>query len=474
VLYVALLPLPDEVMRTSFPFTRAALAGGLTWLLWHRRGWLHTTAQPPSLWVILGQLVCGALVGLTAHYFTRHDRTYDDLRMVEDWLNAGYYDRAVWLQLALYCVGRHAWGGLLAATLACFLGQPGTSLRARLRSVTPALLLLVTTGAAARIYVDRVWQGVYQFRTPLPEVLGLSGPWRPERRVVLLADQADAPMPFRLSVGQSWVQLPTSPSTSCAPHLQAQTGGPRREAVGFPWHEARTAVTAGALQVARQQLASPSSTPIFGACLVEALQRLPYSAGAAAAMDELLAGQQWAYPSREARDEVLQLAWRFGRLQDYRPLLRPEQQARFDALLKDTPPGRGNRVAGRLLLAGKPLAEVQVGLVRAEDWGVFYRDSRLPLTAWEQRLVIASATTTADGGFSFPELFDGDYRLLLRIRPRLMPRSGGMMLHGFGGTLELAGGHRRELGTIELQPWTLPAQAEEVSGAGTRPARRAL
>lgn len=472
VLHYALLPLPDEVMRTSFPFTRAALAGGLTWLLWHRRGWLHTTTEPPSVWVILGQLVCGALVGLTAHAFTRHDRTIEDLRMVEDWLNAGYYHRAVWGQLALYCIGLHAWGGLLAATLACFLGQPGTSLPARLRSVAPALVLLLLSSAFARLYYQRVWLEAYQFRTPLPQVVGLTEPQRPEQKVILIAERDDQPMPLRLTVGLSWVGLPVSETvTELVRHkLQAQDG--RTSVAKQLWFQLHDSATwrwqpTEALRIARQQLASPSSTPVFGTCLLEALHRLPPSAAAKAALDELLAGQAWGYPSKEARAEVMRLAWRFGRLEEALPLLGPDEQEEFEKLRRQPPPGQGNTVSGRLTLEGKALADVQVGLVRDEDWEVLMRASQRWLTAWQQRLVIASSTTSADGRFEFPDLFDGSYHLLLRVPFSLVPRNGGVSLQGFGGTVTVAGGNRRELGTIALRTWVLAEPGEGVAGPGT-------
>jgi len=479
VLYAALMPLPDAVMQTSFPYTRAALAGGLTYLLWHRRGWLHTTSQPPSLWVILGQLICGALVGLTAHAFTRHERTFADLQMVEDWLNAGYYDAGLWCQLGLYCIGLHAWGGLLAATVACFLGQPGTSLRARLRSVTPALLLLVTATGVAQIYTQRVWYDHYEFRMPLPLALGLPERWRPERRVVLLADQDNQPMPYRITLGQSWVGLPLSDEvTELVRHkLQARDGRiASAKQLWFTLHDAATwnwdAV--GAMGIARRQLASPSSTPVFGACLLEALHRLPPSPAVNQAVDELLAGQAWTYPEKECRREVVSIAWRFGRLADSEPFLQETEREQYQKLLRQTPPGHGNEVTGRLLLADKPLEGVAVGLVRDEDWPVFYRDPRVPLTAWEQRLVIASATTAADGSFTFPDLFDGQYHLVVKLRPRQMRAGSGMTIRGFGGLLELAGGHGRNLGTIKLEPWTVPDAAEEVVGDGTSPGPQAL
>ena len=480
LLYGALYKLPAPVMQTTFPFTRAALAGGLAWLLWHRRGWLHTNDRPPSLWVIIGQLSCGAVVGLTAHAFMRHDLTFDDMELLDDWLSAGYYDPGMWRQLGLYSIGLHAWGGLLAATAACFLGQPGTSLRARLRSILPALLLLCLTTAAARIYLDRVWFQQYQFGVSLPDVLGLSGEFRPQRRVVLLIDQEGEPVPFRVSIGQSWVGLPTTDEVNelVRHNLLAHHG--RLCAAKQLWFALHDTATwnwdsSEALNVAREQVLSPSSTPVFGAEIFEALHRLPNSAEAGKMVDALLS-DAWSLPMDDAKRELLDVAWRYGRLDEAVKKVAGSQAKQVAELRKQTPPRGDNTLSGKLLLSGQPFADARVGLVRAEkdDWAVFFRDPRMPLTAWEQRLVIASVDVAEDGRFAFDHLFDGGYRLVVRIRGRDLPRDGGLIAQGFGGRITVKGGQSKALPLLNLIKWEPPEQAAEVSGPGTPRASRAL
>ncbi|NUP98635.1 MAG: hypothetical protein HUU35_02145, partial [Armatimonadetes bacterium] len=177
VLVAALWELPAPVMRTTFPISRAAMAGGLLWLIWHRHGWLHAVHQPPGLFRIAGHLVCGAAVGLVAHRFLRHTISPSDLQILESWLEYGYWSPVTWRELAIYSIGLHCWGGLLAGTLAALLGQSDTRLAARLlRVALPAMLVLLAV-IAGETWRREQWQQRFRLTAPLETLLPLpAGP----------------------------------------------------------------------------------------------------------------------------------------------------------------------------------------------------------------------------------------------------------------------------------------------------------
>ena len=167
VIVAALWPLPDPVMRTQFPTSRAALAGALVWLLWHRQGWLHPTAEPPGLLSIIRQLVSGALLGLVAHTRLRHVLTAADVEILRGWLDGGFQRALVWRELALYAVGVRCLGGLFAGTVACALAPVGVRLRDRVRWLAMPVLVVSVVLFIVGARWQRVWLHQYQWGRPL-------------------------------------------------------------------------------------------------------------------------------------------------------------------------------------------------------------------------------------------------------------------------------------------------------------------
>ncbi len=480
VLVAALWPLPAEVMRTRFPLYRAALAGALVWMLWHRRGWLHAVDDPPGCVSILVQLAGGAAVGLTAHAFTRHLMTTQDIRVLTRWLEAGFYSPAAWRELAVYSLGLHAWGGLMAGTLACFVAQSRTRLAVRFARVLLPGMLVLAGAAGIQWRQQEVWQERFHWARPLAEVLALpQGPAgaadRPAERLIVPVMAAGEPLPARGSLGRSVLGLPLTPAVSAASRrFLTETGG-RSCAARDAWiqlHDAATEAWDGprAIGLCLEQLASPAASPVFGAVLLETLGHCADSRQAQRAVSALLDPKRFAVETDGARAKLAQVAWRWDRRAAAEELLATLPQA-LEELRAAPPPRRDGAVTGRLLRRGAPWPAARVGLMPVAQDGLFGEGSPAMLGPWVQRLVSCSAVTGADGAFRLTGVVDGDYRLVIGVPVGDLPWRGPLTYRGRTGRVRLSGAMRRvDLGELDLLPWrqggSIEAALPDRSGRG--------
>ncbi len=457
VLVMALWPLPPALAGSQLPLARAALAGGLVWLLWHRRGWLHDVTEPPTRWQVLAQLPCGAVVGLAAHSLLRHQITGRDVAVLSNWLEAGQFAPIAWREIAVHSIAGRAWGGLAVGTLAVLCGLTGVRWRSRLALVAgPLLLTLLASGGL--VLRQRQWVNSYGYGRPLARYLVASKsqpPPGPVRAVVLLTD-AEGPLPGWVTFGHSVANLPlTAEFDQRCVALLARTGGvtcQAREAL-IHLHDGATARwdPAAVLAVERTQISSPATSPLFVAAHLELLGKCSWSEEGERAVADLLTPERFVLPWPQAVESVALTAWRWSRLPRLAPLLRERNRDLLARLEGRTPPRHDGRLSGRLTWQGKPWPNVRVGLLSAADaagWASYTG----PLTPWLQRQVAASVTTAADGSFAFQHVFDGQYRLVVSLPVELAPGPGPWEARGVPRTIDVRGGRRpQRLGTIEVR-----------------------
>lgn len=416
-LVLAFWPLDPEVMGTHFPYTRAALAGGLLLLLWHRRGWLHADDDWPSYLTLGTRFVTGAGLGVLSATLLGHRPHGADRALVEGWFNAGLYSSEMWRAIGGYVIVERAWYGLIIGSLAVTLAPNGLPLVQRLRTALCALAVCGAVWGLFPLWRD-LWTRQHQVGLSLPTVIQAELGDLPARfqRVILLGP-AGRPLRAFAAPANSISDLPFDPAVTTevrrylrdrppVSSLARQAAIHLHDEASYHWSQQRM------LLLQLEQLRSPSATPGFAAVLVETVSLTSATPEATAALDALLDPEQFVWPTGEAAEVLAELAWRWGRLDEVRDRVRarrPDLLERFDQVPSPT---CDTRLTGRLMLNGRPLAGARVGILAPLDTIALQAAIVMP---WPQRRIVRSAVTAADGSFALDGAVEGLYRLVVAI-----------------------------------------------------------
>ncbi|MBI2301453.1 MAG: hypothetical protein HYU66_21315 [Armatimonadetes bacterium] len=458
LLVAAMWPMPPEVYTTRFPGFRVAMAGALLWLLWHRLGWLHDRSRVPSRLTLAGQFACGALVGLAVHYAFRHQPRAAEVRIGEDWLGAGFYAAEPWRQVGLHLVASRSLAALGVAALMAFLAPVGVGLGRRLVWVSPLLLAGLALYGTGEVWRQHDWVNSHDWGMPFRSLLSRpTGPRRePEERVVMVLDRSDRALGLARATGRSIYGSRLNPANHEAVLAFLNRRGSQSclaRAAYVHLHDERTWDwdVDGALAVQMANLRSPAATPVFGTSHLESLLYCARSEAAERAVEQLLDPRvfTWRAPSSAAR--LARICWRWGRLEACRPIVKDLAPGVLKELAAKPPPRCDGVIRGRVLREGRPWKGAKVGVVPFEQ-----RDQLQTayVTPWPQRLICAAATADADGRFTLPHLFDGDYALVVAVPLQELIPLQGVLPSGRLGKLTLGGAVREhDLGTIDLRAW---------------------
>jgi hypothetical protein len=415
---------------------RMALVGAAIWLLFSRDGVAgdYETGgyDLPREWPVRSSLLLrGALMGTLVWIAIRFVPVATPRWLMLFYRAQGGIGEAQWWHMVGLTLGFAALWGFALGGAAVALGRPAMIGKQRLQAAVLPLIVLLFTAWAGRYGLPNHYRERYDFDpgarlTPAQRMAILARlPHVPPQKQTILIVTPGGGIPVA-SDGLSSAGLPASRETAAAAEAFMKRRGYQttlsypafstmHDAASLSWNPVEN------LRLAFDNVVRPSPDPAFLPLFIDKLQFVPVTPEVIRYADRLAQGRKFHFQERESKvlmgDIYARLGQRERALDWYRRAELPGQQGplRFE----DPRIGRfaGGKVAGRILLDGKPFAGQMVGLMEARNAMNGPRLSQAaggvpPNWLWSMS---ASARTDAQGRFTFEHLVQFAYAAMVKL-----------------------------------------------------------
>jgi hypothetical protein len=398
-----------------YPIAQAVLTGGLLWLTWSEGGFASTAPRRPRIRIFLEGALAGAVMAPSFLLF----------REAPSWaMHAarayGLGDEAGWYRLAwVTAVGPTVAMLLLGGVLVLFRRRSGGAPFPKIAPVLAVLAVLVTAGGAYPVVSSL--NNMDALRRSLSRRLGLPGYELTRFAYVALPDGSVqvSIAPDGSANEDGWDRIACTGETVKAVETFLERRNWRTQLGLRAWMHLHACASIDWLKSRNMDLAmqliDQAPSPVAVQRLLDMLENCPSSLENRKYLDQLADSSRFHWLSDDG-PRWLGLAYlRFGDAEKARALLmnaglEPEE---FRRILTGVTPIADGKVTGKVTIEGVPEEGLRLGLVRLE-----HVDRMAGLQPpYEWRAVLASVYTRKDGSFTFDDIPEGRYALVMTGGP---------------------------------------------------------